>query len=368
MRVVTPKFAGPLPSHTGAELCHYPISRRTPLETFFTNALFSRIALETQLRRTPADVVVLNSYDVAYGYLTLARPQTPSIFVYHSSFHSTAVERLAAAGAVGRLAHRAARAFVEHVERVTFERSDAIVAVSSFSRSEIESRLGHVDSRIQIIPTGVDTHLFSPGDRAAARARAAISPSARVLLTVGRLVPVKRYDRAVRALAILATKDPLVELVIVGDGPELPVLRALASTLGVSARVRFAGFADGELLRDLYRAADLLLCTSEFENWSLTLLEALGCGTPAIGTPRGGTPDLLTEVDARLVTSDVSPEAIAECAGRWLADERGRRRAGVRGREVVIRRYGWDRTVNELEHLMLATTSRRPASGRHSLP
>src|SRR5688572_26819846 len=64
VRVVTPHPAGPLPGQTSAEFVHYPASRRTPLETFITNALFSRLAVERSLHARPANLLVLSSYEV----------------------------------------------------------------------------------------------------------------------------------------------------------------------------------------------------------------------------------------------------------------------------------------------------------------
>src|SRR5712692_6136149 len=95
VRVVTPKPGGPLPGPTPVELHHYPVSRRTPLETFFTNALFSRIVVERQILRRRPDVILFSSYDTAYGYFALPLHRIPSTFIYHSSFYSPAVDRVA---------------------------------------------------------------------------------------------------------------------------------------------------------------------------------------------------------------------------------------------------------------------------------
>jgi glycosyltransferase involved in cell wall biosynthesis len=348
VRVVTPRPGGPLPGPTPADLITYPVSRRTPFETFFTNALLSRIAVSRELRRRPADVVMLSSYEVAFGHYVRRRtPDVPSVFTYHSSFFSDAVNRLARERWPLRLAHRPLRAFMRGVERMTFRSATRIVAVSPFSRAEIEERLGHGDARIRVIPTGVDTAVFRPGDRAASRARLGLPPDARILLTVGRLSRVKRYDRALEALRLLSSEDPRYLLVIAGTGPEERSLRATATELGPATR--FAGFVDGEVLRDHYRAADLTLCTSDFENWSLAILESLACGTPVVGTPRGSIPDLLGLVDPSLVAAGVEPRAIAARIAEHFA--RPDRLAALRERStaVVARGFSWERTIDRLE-------------------
>ena len=346
VRVVTPRPEGPLPGPTPVELVYYPASRRTPLETFFTNALFSRVAVEREMRRRHVDIVALSSYEVSFGHYTACPPRVPTVFIYHSSFYSDAVNRLASARWPRRLAHRPLAAFVHRVEELTFRSATRLVAVSPFSRAEIEARLGSRSDRIDVIPTGVDTDLFRPGDRAAARARLGLALDAKVLLTVGRLSRVKRYDRAIDVVRLQLSRDPRYLLLIVGKGPEEDALRATASPLGVA--VRFLGFRDGAALRDAYLAADVTLCTSDFENWSLSILESLACGTPVVGTPRGSIPDMLRPVDASLVSSGTDPENIAATASRLVESDGMLADLGLRARSFVAERYSWDRTADGL--------------------
>ena len=346
LRVVVPRPGGPLPGPTSAELSYFPVSRRHPLLTFVTNALLSQPAIRAQLRGRHPDAVVLSSYDVAYGYSLFGpRRDPPSIFIYHSSFYSDAVDRLGG-GPLRRAARRGVRRFMRSVERRILQRASLLIAVSPFSRAEMEQRLGRADDRIRLVPTGVDTELFTPGDRTQARDRAGLPADARLLLTAGRLVPVKRYDRAIEALGLLLRTDPRYVLVLAGAGPIEAELRARAAPLGDA--VRFAGFADGERLRDLYRAADLVLCTSEFENWSVAVLEALACGTPVVGTPRGSIPDLLNIVDPVLVLADVEPATLAAKIETLFFSGR-LETLGRLATERVGSSFGWDRTAERLE-------------------
>lgn len=359
VRVVTPRPAGPLPGPTPVEFRHYPVSRRTPFETFFTNAIFSQLAVRTELARAQPDVIVFSSYDVAFGHYATRTGSSgpPSVYIYHSSFYSDAVDRVAAKRWPVRLMHGPLGRFLRGVERLAFRRATRIVAVSPFSREEIELRLSGPDERIWTIPTGIDAELFTPGDQASARTAFGLAPDARVLLTVGRLSKVKRYDRAIDTLAILRSEDPRYVLVVAGTGPEREALAARAFPLG--SAVRFTGFVDGEPLRDLYRAADICLCTSEFENWSLTILESLAAGTPVLGTPRGSIPDMLKLVDRSLILDGTSPEEIAAGVRKHLTRpdlDRLRRRAS----DLVRERFTWDRVAAELERCLTSAVTQNP--------
>lgn len=138
------------------------------------------------------------------------------------------------------------------------------------------------------------------------------------LLCVGRIEERKGVDVAVRALADL----PGASLDILGraDPAHLDTLRALASELGVDARVRY-GFADRSELRDRYASADAFLFPVRWEEpFGLVPLEAMACGTPVIATGTGGSGEfLLDEVNCLLVPPG-DPRALASAVRRLAAD------------------------------------------------
>jgi glycosyltransferase involved in cell wall biosynthesis len=337
----------------GVGLTRYRGYSANPALTFGSHAALGRRAMRRLLRDWTPDIVVLSSYDIAFGYYW-PYPVTrtvPSVFIYHSRFHSDAVNRmLDDRKPLRRAVSVPLRRFAAAVQRLPLERSDECVAVSEFSRREIAALAPA--ARVTVVSTGVDTEHFSPGDRDVARRALGVPVDARMLLTVGRLVPVKRYDRAIRALASLereSTADPW-RLHIAGTGSEDAELRAVAAREGVAERVIFDGQLDGDALLLRYRAADLQLCTSDFENWSLSILEGLATGLPVLGTPAGGTPDLLRPIDTRLVARSLEPSDIAEGTRRILesADLEDLRRRCREGAE----RFSWDRVVSELEAVL----------------
>ncbi len=118
--------------------------------------------------------------------------------------------------------------------------------------------------KVEVIGHGIDTDLFSP-DQEVVRGEH--------LLSVGRLMPTKRHDRAIRIAA-----EERRDLRIAGDGPERPRLESLAQELG--AAVTFLGPLPQKALRDEYRRAYAFLHTSETGSLDKVVLEALACGCP----------------------------------------------------------------------------------------
>jgi glycosyltransferase involved in cell wall biosynthesis len=99
------------------------------------------------------------------------------------------------------------------------------------------------------------------------------------------------------------------------------------------------------------QAADLQVCSSAFENLSLAILEGMACGTPVLGTPGGGTPELVGLVDPGLVLDDDQPHTLADALPVWLADRERLDSAGRLARRLAVERYDWERVVDGLEEV-----------------
>lgn len=137
---------------------------------------------------------------------------------------------------------------------------------------------------------------------------------------VGRLIPVKGPDVFLRSLVGILDDQCLA--CIVGDGPQRPVLEALASDLGIAHRLRWAGAVP--LAGRLFSAFDVLVLSSRSEGTPMVLVEAMGQGVPVVATRVGGIPELIDGKDEGWV---VPPEAPALLANAILASISDRREA-----------------------------------------
>jgi glycosyltransferase involved in cell wall biosynthesis len=97
------------------------------------------------------------------------------------------------------------------------------------------------------------------------------------------------------------------------------------------------------------QAADLQVCCSAFENLSLAILEGMACGTPVLGTPGGGTPELVGQIDPALVLADDHTHSLADALPVWLSDRQRLAALGERARQITLERYDWERVVDGLE-------------------
>lgn len=167
------------------------------------------------------------------------------------------------------------------------------------------------------------------------------------LITVNYLHPRKRVDRIVRALAALPDDLGDTVLEIVGDGPERAALEALASSLGVGERVRFAGFVDEARLADHYRRASCYVHAAREESFGLSVIEAAYCGLPVVAAAEGGVVDNVVDGETGYLR-DASPESLAAGITAVLRRPDRGRALGAAGRVHVDRYYRWERGVEDL--------------------
>ena len=176
-----------------------------------------------------------------------------------------------------------------------------------------------------------------------------------MLLFVGRLDPLKGFDLALHAMALLENSGDL-EMVVVGGEQEgkneTSRLKAAAHMLGIEEYVRFAGVVPHDELPNYYSAAEALIMPSYYESFGLAALEALACGTPVVATRVGGLPSVVHDGETGFLVPWHCPEPFAQRLEILLSNQELRDTMGRAARQHASAR-GW-RTVAQ-ETLLLYT-------------
>lgn len=179
------------------------------------------------------------------------------------------------------------------VGSAAFRRSDHLVAVSNFLRDYCVSQLGIPAERVTVIPNGIAPrfHVLAPAEGDAEFGPARGRP---FLLVVGNLLPVKNQLTAVHAFAQLAPRFASHHLLLAGGTGHAYAekVRDAAHRAGLADRVHLLGYVEPDRLVRLYNSADLLLMPSLTEGCPVSLLEAMACGLPIVGSRRGGIPEV----------------------------------------------------------------------------
>lgn len=203
--------------------------------------------------------------------------------------------------------------------RLAVERADLILTVSRDTRTRVLSWANVEPERVRVVPNTVAED-FTPADTSSARANLRLSDEF-VILTVGRLAAGEQYkghDRVIPLLKCLSESGVAPLYLIAGEGDDRPRLEALVRHHGVGAQVRFLGYVPREQLPDLYRAAQLFVLPSSGEGFGIVLLEAMACGTPAVGLAHGGVLDALCDGELGLVLKEeeLLPGLLRACCDR----------------------------------------------------
>ena len=237
------------------------------------------------------------------------------------------------------------------LERALARVSDRLIGVSEATVGDLV-RLGVAPrEKFSVLPLGLDLRrLAQPADglRDASRAELGVDDDAVLLVFVGRVVPIKRLDLMLEALARARESEPRLRLALVGDGDERPDLEALAARLGVAGAVEFLGYR--RELRPLFAAADVAVLSSDNEGTPVSLIEAAAAGLPAVSTDAGGVREVVGEDTGKVVPKG-DPEALAAALVELARDPARRDAMGAAARERALGRYGAERLLGDVDAL-----------------
>lgn len=182
------------------------------------------------------------------------------------------------------------------------EGCDALVAPSEGVAGVMQS--WNTKAKIVVIPNGVRVERFANPPRRMTRAELELPEDAVIALYVGRMSSEKSLDRLLQLFRYVADEHPTVYLVLVGDGPELDELRALAESLEISNRVRFVGGVAYDKVPEYMSAGDFFVSTSLSEVHPLTFIEAAAANLPSLGIRSPGVADTIVDGETGLLAEN----------------------------------------------------------------
>jgi len=218
--------------------------------------------------------------------------------------------------------NRPRRWYVRLVTRIAFREADAILCANS-EGVQVLREMGYSSPTAVIPPIGVDTRVFRPLER---------QPSdAFVVAYAGRFVPEKGLDTLLQAVADLGSG---VELWLIGNGPDRPILEALSQELGIEERIRWLEPVSPEKMPKVLAQVDVVVlpsCTTRVwkEQFGRILVEAMACKVPVVGSDSGAIPEVVG--DAGLIFPEGDAAALAECLRRLKESSELRRELAERG-------------------------------------
>ncbi|MSU20526.1 MAG: colanic acid biosynthesis glycosyltransferase WcaL [Pedosphaera sp.] len=226
------------------------------------------------------------------------------------------------------------------------EEARFIVCCSDSSRTELlKHGLPKHASKVRVVYHGVDTRLFAPKEMELR--------SENLILTIGRLDPLKGFTTLIEACGRLHKQGVVFTCEIVGEGSQRDELDTLIQKHDLKRVVFLKGAVLQEnILAYYHRASIFVLPSMTKQGIPNVLMEALACGLPVVSTPLGGIPELIDNgIDGFLVQQD-NPEELANCLRQILQDRSLRRTIGAAGREKVCTKFDNRKTIEPLVDLL----------------
>lgn len=296
-------------------------------------------------KHSAADLVYLpTSYPLAIAFRDLAAKKV-------ITFHGREVLAYTEASGSARLHAR--------VLKESCGCADLVFCNSTFTAGLLQ-RLDVNARKVFVTGCGADWERFCTLPRREdVRARLGLEDR-RVLLTVGKLVARKGVDTVLQALPRVCERFPDTYYVVVGYGPRLESLQAMAEGLGLGARVRFTGPLTDREVRDYMVASDVFVMPNRqtadgsVEGFGIVFLEANACLRPVIGGCSGGVADAIVPGVTGMLVDPYDAGEVAVAIEQLLADPAEAERMGLAGRMRVERDYTWRAVATRTARRMLS--------------
>ena len=229
-----------------------------------------------------------------------------------------------------------------------FAKGDMFLPISNRWKEKLVG-LGCDERKVMVHRMGVDTDKFAyraPRDKRGGKIR---------LLTIARLAEKKGVRYGIEAVARLVDKYPSVEYTVIGDGPLRGELEALASGLGVSNMVRFAGPMSQEEVKARMLESDVMVAPSvtsaegDQEGIPVAIMEAMAVGLPVISTLHSGIPELVEDGVSGFLVPERDSGALLERLVSLVKDSELRESMGVAGRRRIEEHFDVNKLNRRLE-------------------
>lgn len=228
----------------------------------------------------------------------------------------------------------------------------AVISVSAALGARARE-LGIPGERLHVIYNGVDTGLFRPGSRAAARQSLDLPGSGRMVLYAGNLKVEKGCIDLLEAFRSVHDTYPDSRLVFIGDGPARSSLQRRCSELGLDGCVTLAGAREHSQLPAWMQAADLLCLPSHNEGVPNVVLEAMSTGLPVVATRVGGIPEVLPD-SAGILVQPRDSRALADALATALS-----RDWHTPSISAHARRFTWEDNIRRMDGVLRSSLDQR---------
>jgi len=236
------------------------------------------------------------------------------------------------------------------IEKAVYQRANGFIVLSEAFRQILHQTYQVPLEKIFIVGGGINTSEFDLElSIAQAREKLGWQQDRRIILCVRRLVQRMGLENLIEAIALVRQQYPDVLLLIAGKGAIAEALQAQIQELQLEDHVRLLGFVSDQDLAIAYRAAELTIVpTVSLEGFGLIVIESLAAGTPVLGTPIGGIPEILRPFNSDLVLEGSETEQLAQGISEALSGKRKMPTAAA-CQAYIKQNYDWQAIAHQIK-------------------
>jgi alpha-maltose-1-phosphate synthase len=254
------------------------------------------------------------------------------------------------------------------IEKTALERANAIIAVSSETKGDIERLFEVSPNRVRVIHNGIDLEEYRRVDSTDALKRHGINPDKPYLLFVGRIARQKGIIYLVRAIQFM---DPSFQIVLCAGAPDTPEIAIEMQKAIEQAKAKRSDIiwieemVDRSAVIELYSHAAVFCCPSIYEPFGIINLEAMACGTAVVASAVGGIKEVVVDGETGFLVpleqmnespfEPIDPEEfsrdLAEKINQLMKDRQLREKFGKAGRKRVEEKFSWSAIAQKTKAL-----------------
>jgi glycosyltransferase involved in cell wall biosynthesis len=326
--------------------------------THFLSSLmkYPRQFYDNFLRGKPFETVICHQPFNSFSLLMMRKLQhIPLVYIFHSPSHEEYMLSHSNGGGLRNLFQVKTRRWIE---KFCVKRTKKIMVLSRYMEKKVHNIHAIPPDRTMVNPGGVDLDRFRPPQtRESLKADMGLPKGKIHLLTIRNLEPRMGIKNLLKSISILNEEHDGFHLTIGGEGIERKNLEKMIQELGLSDIVTMTGFIPPDLLARFYGAADFfILPTQDLEGFGLITPESMACGTPVLGTPIGGTKEILEKFNSKFLFKGSTPDCIAKGIQRAIdedfSDKERYNSIRARCRQFAEQNYSWQRHIDILESVI----------------
>ncbi|MEW6623943.1 MAG: glycosyltransferase family 4 protein [Bacillota bacterium] len=239
--------------------------------------------------------------------------------------------------------HSPMQNFIHSIEWFLTYESWKVIVCSNHMIGEVKGLFGLPADKVVKIPNGVYAAKFFDGKRVnfGSELYQLVEPHEKMIFFVGRLVREKGVHVLIDSIPMVLQETPNVKVIIAGSGPMEGQLHHQINRMGLGAKVRLTGYIEDNLLKQLYKRADVAVFPSLYEPFGIVALEGMASGTAVVVSDTGGLGEIIRHGDNGLKFYPGNPHSLADQIKAVLRNQKFAEDLAERGRKSVLKEYDW---------------------------